>query len=160
MWELINKAIKENFVFLDKDLNNIKEEDEKDFIIEDILNNEEIKLKKSFIDFSSSIIIHTKEVIDFAKYETLKLRDNLTIYKYSRKERESKHELVYQYFYDEFNIKDYDNAYVVLFCEKIGDGKSTAINAFFNIIKKIKLGDNYRFILISEPKKAKGQTES
>ena len=157
--EWINKTTKENFAFLDKNGNSIEKEDEKDFTIEDILNNGEIKLKQNIIDSSPSIIILTKEAIECSKYETLELRDNLIIYKYSSKERQSKHELVYQYFYDEFNINDYDNAYVVLFCGKTGDGKSTAINAFFNIIKGIKLGDNYRFILITEQKKPKGQAQ-
>ena len=49
---------------------------------------------------------------------------------------------------------------IVLFCGKTGDGKTTAINAFFNIIKGIRNEDNYRFILISEPSKEKGQAES
>ena len=57
------------------------------------------------------------------------------------------------------NYNDSD-AYVILFCGKTGDGKSTAINAFFNIIKGIELEDNYRFILVTEPKKAQGQAES
>lgn len=81
--------------------------------------------------------------------------DDLTLYKYSNKESQSKQKLVYQYFFDEFNINDYDNAYVVLFCGRTGDGKSTAINAFFNIIKGVKLEDNYRFILITEQKNLK-----
>ena len=57
------------------------------------------------------------------------------------------------------NYNDSDS-YVVFFCGKTGDGKSIAINAFFNIIKGIKLNDNYRFILATEPKKEKGQAES
>ena len=57
------------------------------------------------------------------------------------------------------NYNDLD-AYVILFCGKTGDGKWTAINAFFNIIKGIELEDNYRFILVTEPKKAQGQAES
>ena len=57
------------------------------------------------------------------------------------------------------NYNDSD-AYVILFCGKTGDGKWTALNAFFNIIKGIELEDNYRFILVTEPKKAKGQAES
>ena len=86
----------------------------------------------------------------------LRKKDNLTIYKYSNKERKSNRELVYQYFYDEFNINDNDNdndnAFIILFFGKIGDGKSTAINAIFNIIKGIELEDNYRFILITKQK--------
>ena len=89
-----------------------------------------------------------RKEIDLSKFEELEKRENLTIYKYSNKERQSNHNFVYQYFYDEFNTSDYDNAYVLLFLGKVGDGKSTAINALFNIIKGIKLEDNYRLILI------------
>ena len=89
-----------------------------------------------------------RKEIDLSKFEELEKRENLTIYKYSNKERQSNHNFVYQYFYDEFNTSDYDNAYVILFLGKVGDGKSTAINALFNIIKGIKLEDNYRLILI------------
>ena len=179
--EMINKEIKGNFKFLDKDGNKVDEEDEKEFIIEDILNNGEIKLKQDTIDSpppapmatkkeevptkkekatTKKEEILTKKPIDFSKYETLEKEDDLTLYKYSNKESQSKQKLVYQYFFDEFNINDYDNAYVVLFCGRTGDGKSTAINAFFNIIKGVKLEDNYRFILITEQKKPKGQAES
>ncbi len=47
----------------------------------------------------------------------------------------------------------------MLFYGKTEDGKTTAINAFFNIVKGVQLEDNYRFILIIEPKK-KEQAES
>ena len=157
--ELINKTIKGKFVFLDMDEKKIEETDEKEFIIEDILNNGGIKLKQETIDSPPPTPMSMKKTIDLS-YEVLEKEDDLTLYKYSNKERISKQNLVYQYYYDEFNINDYDNAYVILFCGKTGDGKSTAINAFFNIIKGIKLKDNYRFILITEPKKKKGQAES
>jgi len=100
------------------------------------------------------ILKKKKIVMDFSKYEVFEKKDNLTIYKYSKKERKSNRELVYQYFYDEFNINDNDNdnAFIILFFGKIGDGKSTAINAIFNIIKGIELEDNYRFILITKQK--------
>ena len=91
----------------------------------------------------------------------MKKKENLTIYKYSNHPpRNISYELVYQYFYDNYNARDYQSAYVILFCGKTGDGKTTAINAFFNIIKGITLDDNFRFILISEPEKKKGQAES
>ena len=93
-------------------------------------------------------------------YELLEIKDNLRIYRYSNNPRKNPHKLIYQYFYDDFNKKDYENAHIMLFIGKTGDGKSTAINALFNIIKGIKLEDNHRFILIKEPKKAKGQAES
>ena len=93
-------------------------------------------------------------------YELLEIKDNLHMYRYSNNPRKNPHKLIYQYFYDDFNKNDYENAHIMIFIGKTGDGKSTAINALFNIIKGIKLEDNHRFILIKEPKKAKGQAES
>jgi hypothetical protein len=57
-------------------------------------------------------------------------------------------------------VCDDNDAYVILFCGKTGDGKTTAINAFFNIIKGVELEDKYRFYLIEEKEKEKGQAES
>ncbi len=172
--QLIKDKCKEDFIFLDSEGNNIEQEDEKDLAIEDILINEVIKIKIKDYSSAPTLILednkpksnekNTKtkknKVTNFLKYEILKKRNDLTIYKYSNLERVSNHPLVYQYFYDKYNAKDYSDAYIVLFCGKTGDGKSTAINAFFNIIKGVELHDDYRFILITEPKKDKGQAVS
>lgn len=77
----------------------------------------------------------------------LEKRDDLILNKY------------YISIFDKYNVDDYSDGYVVLFYSKTGDGKTTAINAFFNIVKGVQLEDNYRFILIFEPKK-KIQAES
>jgi len=90
----------------------------------------------------------------------LEKRDDLITYRYSKEKGVSSQKLVFQYFFDDYNPEDYNKAYVILFCGKTGDGKTTAINAFFNIIKGVTIKDNYRFILISEPQKKKGQAES
>ena len=121
------------------------------------INNGEIKLKQNNIDSPSQtpIYINKKKINDFSKYEVIGKEDNLILYKYSNKERQSNREYVYQYFYDEFNINEYDNAYFLLFCGETGNGKTTAINAFFNIIKGIKFEDNYRFILITDQNEEK-----
>ena len=92
--------------------------------------------------------------------EILEIKDDLRIYKYCSKPRENPHKLIFKYYYDKFDRNDYDNAYIILFIGKTGDGKSTAINALFNIIKGIKLEDKQRFILIPELNKKKGQAES
>lgn len=60
---------------------------------------------------------------DFSKYEILEKRDDLITYKYSNTTYISNHNLVYQYFYDDFSSDDYKNAYVILFIGKIGDVK-------------------------------------
>ena len=172
--KMINDKIKGDFVFLDSNDNTIDIEDEQDYLIEDILKNDEIKLNlKDNISNSTSsnsdedskeILTKEKENknkdIDFSKYEVLEKKENLTFYKYSNVKRQSSQKLVFQYFYDNFEGEDYNNAYVILFCGKTGDGKTTAINAFFNIIKGVELEDNYRFILIKEPEKEKKQAVS
>ena len=183
---IIKDKVNKDFTFLDEDGNDISIEEEKDFSISDILNNNTIELKcndtsaptpLNECDEKESIKEEIKEeklpkseetkkeenkikIQDFLKYEILEQRDDLTIYKYSNVERISKKEHVFQYFYDKYELNDYQDAYIVLFCGKTGDGKTTAINAIFNIVKGVELEDNYRFILITEPKKKTGQAES
>ena len=101
-----------------------------------------------------------KEQIFEDMHEILEIRDDLKIYKYSNVEKKQIHNLIYQYCYDKYDENDYKKAKIILFIGKTGDGKTTAINALFNIIKGIKLEDKYRYILIKEPKKEKGQGES
>jgi hypothetical protein len=171
--KLIVNSLKQDFQFLDSDSNLIDIEDEEDFTIENILNNNSISIKmestsedlpapknENVTNSNKPKSSNKKKIEDFSKYEIIKKRKDFTIYKYSNVKRESNHDLVYQYYFDSFEASDYESAYVVLFCGKTGDGKSTALNAFFNIIKGIELKDNYRFILITEPPKAKGQAES
>ena len=88
--------------------------------------------------------------------------EELTYYKYSDLElvQDEKNKLIKYYFFDDLNENDIKNAYIILFAGKTGDGKTTAINAFFNIVKGVKIKDNYRFILIEEIPKPKGQAES
>ena len=168
--KLINNSFKNDFLFLDSSLNFIEKEDEEFFEISKILINGAIKIKlnsTTVIDSPPPVPIQKKndkqikkKKIDFSNYQIIEKKNNLTIYKYSNKKYVSQQKLVYQYFFDNYEAIDYDRAYVVLFCGKTGDGKSTAINAFFNIIKGIELEDNYRFLLITEVKKPKGQAES
>ena len=176
--KMLNDKIKENFLFLDINLNEIDLDDENDYLIQNIIKVNEIKLRRnSFEDNNTSNLTSTslnddnkefkkleikkeKKYIDFSKYKILEKNEDLTIYKYSDVQRQSQYKLVYQYFYDNFEGEDYNNAYVILFCGKTGDGKTTSINAFFNIIKGMTLEDDYRFILIQEPEKKKRQAES
>ena len=169
----LRDKIKEDFLFLDADGNEISKEDEKDYSIGDCLCEDVLKLKSNYFDNSFtdsmpslSFIESTRfsksknEPLNITDYEPIIKREDLTIYKYADIEKKSGHDQVYQYFYDKFDVNDYSDAYVVLFCGKTGDGKTTAINAFFNIIKGIKLNDKYRFLLINEKKKKTGQAES
>ncbi len=169
----LSSKIKEDFLFLDSDGNKISKEDEKDYSIGDCMYEEVLKLKSIYFDNSSKDSISsisfnesTKDMklkkvsLNLTDYEPIIKREDFIIYKYSDIEKKSGQDQVYQYFYDKFDVNDYSDAYVVLFCGKTGDGKTTAINAFFNIIKGITLDDKYRFLLINEVKKKTGQAES
>ena len=111
-----------------------------------------------------------KANIDLSKCEELERKDDLVIYKYpindiekinvtnpNKESNEKEIPLIFKYHCDDFDMNDEKLAYVILFVGKTGHGKSTAINAFFNIIKGIKLEDKYRIILIKEEKQKGGQ---
>ena len=191
----LKNDIKEDFIFLDKNGQDIDIEDENEYPISEALN-EGIKIKceqitdegttnnlskeappvinetplpnkqkvKENTEPKSSNKKQTKQKpnFDFSKYDVIKSKDfeseQLTFYKYSNIKPQEKNN-IYQYFFDEYDVNDYKDAYIVLFCGKTGDGKSTAINAFFNIVKGVKLEDKFRFILIKEKDKG-GQSVS
>ena len=180
----LNNEIKQDFIFLDIDSCDIEKEDEENYPLKDILNNQAIYLKCNRIsddqepgpklkptpeethNTTPDSTPKKKKKFDLSKYKEIKNKefdkDNLKLYRYSKvKADNSKNERVYEYFYDEFDdVNDFKDAYIVLFCGKTGDGKSTAINAFFNIVKGVTLEDTFRFILINEPEKEEGQSVS
>lgn len=170
--QILENDLPKDFIFLDQDECEIENKDEKEYSVQDILSNKSIKLKcdksvrKSKPEETKNVSsddkpeptpAHPAKIkYDLSKYQEIKLDDygseNLKLYKYSNiKDVTKGHERVHEYFYDEYDVNDENKAYVVLFCGKSGDGKSTAINAFFNIVKGIKLEDNFRFALITEP---------
>jgi hypothetical protein len=93
-------------------------------------------------------------------FEFLRKDNDFYFYKYNSISQEHPHRLITKHFYDNFSKDDFENAYIILFIGKTGDGKTTAINALFNIFKDVKINDKYRFILIKEKNKKKGQAES
>ena len=74
--------------------------------------------------------------------------------------REENGKKIFHYFCDDLSEEEIMNAKIILFSGKTGAGKTTAINAFVNIVKGIKLKDNKRYTMISEVEKEKGQAES
>ena len=220
---LVSKCY-QNFNFLDEDGNDIDKEDENDYKISDIINNDEIKISsETFKDappafgvdnyddkksnetpfaekptnnkiqllkfnetvnkaFNNLITFHhignekhqivvqnienknlkKKKEFDFSKFENYKKLNGITYYKYSKLNSQKPIDSVYLNYYDKYDMEfDEEIAYVLLFCGKTGDGKTTAINSLFNIIKGVKKEDKYRFILIEEQQKkiSKSQTE-
>ena len=170
----LKNEIKQNFIFLDLDGCNVDKQDEKEYLVQDILKNQSIYLKcdnqcmitlpnpNACSKTKTNITATSKQKeFDLSKYKEIKNEEsNIKLYKYSEKEMESKHEKVYEYFYDDFDLNDYSDAYIILFCGKTGEGKTTAINAFFNIVKGVSLENKFRFILINEPDKKGDQAFS
>ena len=165
--DLITNIRNEDFMFLDSDGFEIEFEDEPDYQVNDISNNNSIYLKSksqisTIIPSSNPYLNYKSQKVspselrrfDLSKYKEIPNNFSeskiLKLYLYSDKERKVRHENIYEYIYDEFDLNDYNTAYIVLFFGKIGDGKSAAINAFFNIVKGVKLEDEFRFILIYE----------
>ena len=174
---VLSSKIKEDFSFLDDDGNPIEKNEEKDFSIKEELKEGIIKIKSNTISITPIQTINKEETssekineqhqnnqnkvnYDLSNYDVLEKKDGLTYYLYSKQQAQKPHKLVVQYFFDKYGPNDYKDAKIILFVGKTGDGKTTAINSFFNIIKGITLYDNYRFILIKEPKKQKEQAES
>ena len=140
-----------------------KQESEKDL-------NEDSALNKTFIiknktDFLNESIINTNDsnyslnikICDYSnkKNESInfEIKEDLKIIIYSKTPRKKYNNMIYQYFYDKFSKNEEKNAYIILFIGKKGDGKSSSINSFFNIIKGIKIENDYRYILIEESDK-------
>ena len=172
--QLLTDKIKGKFIFLDEDGIEVSNEEERNFPVSEILNNNSINLKSDEPlmnepsnkgdsikeDIKNKKVEKINKIKDFSKYEIIQKREDLTTYKYSSIKPISKHSLVNEYFYDKLEEDEIQDASVILFCGKTGDGKTTAINAIFNIIKGVELEDNYRFIMIAEPQKKTGQAES
>ena len=94
------------------------------------------------------------------QYEILKIKNDFYLYKYNLMSNENSYKNITNHYYDNFDKNDIEKAFIILFIGKTGDGKTTAINALFNIIKGIKYEDKHRFILIDEKIKKLGQAES
>ena len=80
------------------------------------------------------------------------INNNCKIIKYSNPKKIKKHELIFQYFFDEFKPNDYNKAYIILFFGKKMNGKSSVINSFLNIIKGVNPDNDYRYFFIEKPK--------
>ena len=155
-----------------KNKNLFKNEDEKD-LNNTIINNSYMtennnidfdKDNKIKLNYSYDLSIkddkpnskdNKKKELKNNSYKLLKVKNDLKIYKYSNTQKKIYHNLIYQYFFDEFKDIDYKNAYIAIFIGKKGDGKRSTINSLFNVIKGINQDYNYRFILIEEQNQEK-----
>ena len=67
-------------------------------------------------------IRENKIKIDLSKNEEIKSNElyveDIKLYRYSKVPAEKKHDSVFEYYYNEFDVNDFKDAYIVLFCGK------------------------------------------
>ena len=179
--DLLSEKGQTNFDFLDNDGNIMDKGDEGDFTIKEILKDNIVNIKSLVKATNKNKPENTntpttssppplanktetllpKANYNLSQYKKIKEEDGMSFYLYSDKKPQSNHKLVQKYFFDSYDDPNSEKeAKIILFVGKTGDGKTTAINAFFNVMKGVRLEDSFRFILIQEPKKEKGQAES
>ncbi|GAB1228272.1 hypothetical protein ENUP19_0391G0001 [Entamoeba nuttalli] len=106
--------------------------EEEEFIVEDVINNEEINIKEE------------KENIP-------EIEKNEPIEGSIRLENHEKGKLkIYLYPNQPFNQKDENDAIAILVVGETGSGKTTLLNSFVNALYGIKITDDFRYIIINE----------
>ena len=179
--ELLSEKGQTNFDFLDVDGNLVDKGDEIEWSIKDILKDNIVNIKSLEKPTNKNTSENTnttttsspppsadktetllpKTNYNLSQYKKIKEEEGMSFYLYSDKKPQSNHKLVQKYYFDNYDDPNSEkDAKIILFVGKTGDGKTTAINAFFNVMKGVKLEDSFRFILVEEPKKEKGQAES
>ena len=153
----INNCIEQDLNVLNNKINKRNIEDSELFSLEDESSFEMMAMQTARNKWRNNKKENNK---NNQIHDIIEIIDDMKIYKYSNEERVSNHKYIYQYYYDYYEEEDYQNANIILFIGKTGDGKTTAINAFFNIVKGIDMNSKYRYILIKESEKPKGQSES
>ncbi|GAT99284.1 hypothetical protein conserved [Entamoeba histolytica] len=142
--EKLKEKMSDSQHFLTKDGDKINANDEEDFIVEDIINNEEINLKEE-------------------KENTPEVEPNVPIEGSIRlKDHENGKLKIYLYPNQEFNQKDENDAIAILVVGETGSGKTTLLNSFVNALYGIKITDDFRYIIINEGdlKQHKDQSKS
>ncbi|EMD49758.1 Hypothetical protein EHI5A_237180, partial [Entamoeba histolytica KU27] len=118
--------------FLTRKGDRIDVNDEEEYIVEDIINNEEINLKEE------------KENIP-------EVEPNIPIEGSTRLTSHENGKLkIYLYPNQPFNQIDENDAIAILVFGQTGSGKTTLLNSFVNAIYGIRITDDFRYIIINE----------
>ncbi len=153
---IINDIITEKGLFLSQDGVEILKEDEKDFTIEDIQNDNKIDIKLIIENNDNNF----KKTINKPKKETpfenmpnapeiiqnnIPLQGSKLIEKIGNLE-------IYQYPKIDFTNDDYIKAVKILVVGPTGSGKTTLLNSYINYLMGINYFDNFRYKIIHEIK--------
>ena len=134
----LNK-INENMFFIFKDGFKIEKEEEAEYIISDILDNDKIFLNSLDSDTQTINyeINNDTEKLDQLKQNSKRLDNmgNLEIYLYNK---------------IQFSKQEKEKAINLMVVGQTGSGKTTFLNAFLNYLLGVRFEDNFRFKLIHE----------
>ena len=173
----LKQKYSDNFIFLNNN-DEIPKNDEKDWILEDIIINENEKFflnlktpskvddsapSKLSINFKDFLEKLNKNINEVEKKNNIILKgskklftkkieqENISKKKSQDDEGKKKVELdIYQYPEIQFNEEEKKKAFTFMVIGETGSGKTTLINSFVNALMGVTMNANFRYIIISE----------
>jgi len=120
----------------------------------DFINLQQSKQSKKTKNITNKVIqkdnINLDKKLNDVIFENINNNNQNKTIQYSSLKRQIYSNLIFRYFYDKFDKDDNNKAYIILFLGQKGEGKTKAINAYFNLIKGIKLEKKEKIILIDD----------
>ncbi|GAB1223191.1 hypothetical protein ENUP19_0136G0028 [Entamoeba nuttalli] len=142
--EKIKGKMSDSQHFLTRKGDIIDANEEEEFTVEDIINNEEINIKGE-----------KENIPEIEKNEPIEGSIRLPNHENGKLK-------IYLYPNEPFNQKDENDAIAILVVGETGSGKTTLLNSFVNALYGIKITDDFRYIIINEDnlKQNKDQSKS
>ena len=140
--EQLKDSFSNNFIFMIEN-DDIQEVDEKEWILEDIINHQNnrnlLYLKTKTLETKNDIEVenNTSPILNGSKKLFTK-----------KKENEKNIDLdIYQYPIIEFTEEQKEKAITILLLGETGTGKTTLINSFVNFLMGVTINQNYRYVV-------------
>ena len=146
----LSDSIKTDFTFLNKGSQQIEKDEEEDYKLKMIIKKQTNQLFLSDNKSISNIIEANKdkilEPIEGSKLLFIKKSEN------DNEERESTNEELKIFKYPQifFSPSEAEKAYTFLVIGETGNGKTTIINSFLNVVMGITIDTDFRYVIVEE----------
>ena len=146
----LNDDIKTDFTFLNKGSQQIEKDEEEDYKLKMIIKKQTNQLFLSDNKSISNIIEANKdkilEPIEGSKLLFIKKSEN------DNEERESTNEELKIFKYPQifFSPSEAEKAFTFLVIGETGNGKTTLINSFLNVVMGITIDTDFRYVIVEE----------